>query len=76
MVERIEKLIGMLDAERDKTLNLYLEALENYDGHRAADTAGALHDIDRHITNLHMELKRIGLAEQMPKLGKELFNGE
>lgn len=57
--DQIEKLIGQLDAERDKILSLYLEALEDYEGGVAADCAGKLHDIDRHITNLHSELKRV-----------------
>ncbi len=59
MIQRITKLIEDLDTKRDEVMETYLKSLEDYDGHRAADNAGALHDLDRHVTNLHLELKRI-----------------
>jgi len=58
MEERIVKVIQALTVHRDVALKRYVESLESYDGHRAADYAGELHDLDRHINNLEMEIKR------------------
>lgn len=64
MKERIEKLIDALVKQRDGLLNEYLGILEDYSvtgpkasGLQCAESAGFIHDIDRHITNLHMELR-------------------
>lgn len=59
MKERLEKLIAELEKKRGEILDAYLIALEKYDGSMDAITsAGSLHDIDKHITNLYAELKR------------------
>lgn len=60
MKERLEKLIGDLVKRREEILDTYLKTLVDYSGGRAADEAGCLNDLDRHITNLHLELKRLG----------------
>ncbi len=56
---RLTKLIDDLTERRDKILDDYLNVLNSYDGGRAADHAGMLHDLDHHITNCHMEIKRL-----------------
>lgn len=63
MKERIDKLIQMLSQQREKVLDGYLTALENYDGPRSFNSASELHDIDHHITNLHLEIKRMKAEE-------------
>lgn len=55
---RLNKLIDDLTERRDKVLADYLNVLDSYDGGRAADHAGMLHDLDKHITNCHLEIKR------------------
>lgn len=66
-MERIEKLIDALVKKRDGLLDLYLSKLELYAGTEpgpqpqgllAAETSGLINDLDRHITNLNLELKR------------------
>jgi hypothetical protein len=62
MKERINELINTLNAMRDEVLNNYLEALKRYSPEQgsveAVERAGILHDLDKHITNLEMEVKR------------------
>jgi len=59
IVKQIERLVGM----RDEVFALYLTALDSYssqDGSMdAVERAGILHDLDKHITNLELEMKRI-----------------
>ena len=55
---RLQKLIDDLTERREQVLNDYLNVLSEYDGGRASDHAGMLHDIDHHITNCHIEIKR------------------
>lgn len=72
MKERLENLLDKLNGRRDQILEEYLKILEDYDGHRAATNAGALHDIDRHITNVILELKRMGaIGTILSENGKE-----
>lgn len=68
MQDRIEKLIGALDKKRDGLLGLYLGKLEAYaptesgpqpQGMESIEIAGLLADLDKHITNLYLELKRL-----------------
>lgn len=66
MNERIEKLIEALTEKRSGLLEDYLVALENYDGTMTAiEKAGLVHDIDKHITNLHQELSRAMSVERL-----------
>lgn len=63
MKDRIEALIGKLDVYRDSILGNYLTSLDHYDPENgsmdAVERAGLLHDLDKHITNLHMEMVRL-----------------
>lgn len=63
MEERILELLKKLVGHRDQVLSFYLTALDNYvpkeGSMEAVGRAGMLHDLDKHITNLEMELKRI-----------------
>lgn len=63
MKQRIVDLLGVLNGHREVGLDLYLGALDKYvpkEGSiEAVERAGILHDLDRHITNLEMEVKRI-----------------
>lgn len=63
MKERLEGLIGKLVGCRNLVLDNYLTELSAYDpsagSMKAVERAGLLHDLDKHITNLHMELKRL-----------------
>lgn len=63
MKERIDKLIQKLSEERDAVLKQYLDSLDKYEGNKAAEAAGHLHDLDRHITNLHLEIQRMKAEE-------------
>lgn len=67
--KRITDLLGVLNGHREIGLNLYLDELEKYvpaEGSLTAiNRAGMLADLDRHITNLEMELKRIDAVEHM-----------
>lgn len=62
MNDRLQALIDKLDVMRDDVLNLYLLELDNYTAAKgsmgAVERAGILHDLDKHITNLHGEIKR------------------
>lgn len=65
MKERLEKLIEALNKKREGLLEDYLAVLEAsapdiHNGSQAAiDRAGFIHDVDKHITNLHMELRHL-----------------
>lgn len=67
MIERLEKLIGLLDQKRDSLLESYISSLEKNvenpewkDGSMGIiENAALIHDLDKHITNMHMEIKRI-----------------
>lgn len=72
MKERIEKLIDALVSKRDGLLDKYLGHLEAYAGTEAGpqpqglesvNMAGLIHDLDRHITNLHQELRLLKLSQ-------------
>lgn len=56
---RINKLVDDLTDRRARILEDYLAVLEEYNGGRAADHAGMLHDIDKHITNCLLEIRRL-----------------
>lgn len=64
MKERLEKALEAMTKRRDDLLNEYLLSLETdvWDAQHsmtAVETAGRLHDCDRHITNLELEIKRL-----------------
>lgn len=63
MEERISALIEKLVGYREEVLNLYFAELDLYDPKNGSEgavaRAGRLHDIDRHITNLELEIRRI-----------------
>lgn len=68
MKDRIETLIDALNKKRDGILDEYILLCELYStspntwnkqGEDLAKFAGLLHDIDKHITNLHLERKRL-----------------
>lgn len=64
MKERLEKALDAMVKRRDTLLDQYLSSLERpewtmQDSLQAVESAGRLHDCDRHITNLQMELKRL-----------------
>ncbi len=63
MRDKIQKQLSRLEGMRNDVLGLYLTDLEEFSvktGSMAAvNSAGILHDLDRHITNLEMELKRM-----------------
>lgn len=67
MKERMEKEIQRLTGMRDDILSKYLDALENFNAEEGGipviARASILHDLDRHITNLHLELRRFRLEE-------------
>lgn len=78
MKEKIEKLIEALNKKRDGLLAKYLEKLEAYvptepgpqpQGLECINWAGLINDVDRHITNLELELKRKDALEKL-KEGK------
>lgn len=69
MFNRLQKLLGDLTARRVALLDAYLACLEtdtwdNEASMAAVNAAGRLHDIDRHITNVQLEIRR---AEQQVK---------
>lgn len=61
--EIIEKLIDTLSTARAGVMEQYVAVLTQYDiasgSVSGADWAGRIHDLDRHITNLHLELRRM-----------------
>lgn len=63
MIERIQKQIDRLEELREDVLVNYLAALDAYKADmgsmEAVERAGILHDLDRHLTNLRMEVRRI-----------------
>jgi hypothetical protein len=75
MKERIQKLIDRLDGMRDDVLARYLDALNEYSSETgsmpAVQRAGLLHDIDKHLTNLNMEMKRIDMLEMADSFIRE-----
>ncbi len=68
MKKRMEELINKLDVMRDEALNNYLGALDRFSPEKgsmeATERSGILHDLDKHITNLHMEIKRTEIFEE------------
>lgn len=72
MQEELQTLINKLDAMRDVAVKNYMAELNKFTpdagNPQAATRAGILHDLDKHITNLHMELRRIR-AQHMEKRG-------
>lgn len=67
MQERIEKLISDLAAKRTEFLENYLTQLESFDPQKVYEAAIPFHDIDKHMTNLQIELKRIKAEEAIRK---------
>lgn len=69
MEKRIQELIKMLNGLRDAALTHYLNELANFNAEkgstRAVEAAGILHDLDKHVTNLEMEMKRIQSLERV-----------
>lgn len=63
MEERLLGLIHKLALMREETLKFYLDELDNFTAEggnpQAVDRVGILTDLDKHITNLHLEVKRI-----------------
>jgi len=64
LANRLEKDIKKMTICRDWLLDQYLCSIEKPEwdpttSMTAVETAGRLHDCDRHITNLQMELKNI-----------------
>lgn len=72
MREKIEDRLRLLNSYREQVLSNYLGSLVNYNPKEgsleAVEKAGLLHDLDKHITNLESELKRIELMERMSNL--------
>jgi len=67
MRERLDKILDELDQRRQAILEEYLQALEvpewnSMNSMKAIGPAERLHDLDRHITNIHLELKRLELT--------------
>lgn len=62
--ERFNALLDQLTKRRESLLEEYLKALEvaewnNLNSMKAVENAGKIHDIDRHITNIMLEIKRL-----------------
>ncbi len=59
--------------QRDAVLERYLSGLDQYHpetgGLLAIERAGFLNDLDKHITNLELEVKRIETLETMQARG-------
>ena len=72
--ERLESALDKMITCREELLNQYLLSLERPDwspetSHEAVNTAGRLHDCDRHITNLTLELKQVQSGSGNPGQG-------
>lgn len=76
MEERIELLIDSLNSKRVALLENYLVKLEEYSkteagaqpqGLQASEWAGLIVDLDRHITNLELELRRKKVIDSVKK---------
>lgn len=76
MQKRISKLIEALVKKRYGLLEKYVEKLEAYvateagpqpQGMECINWAGLISDLDRHITNLELELKRKDALDIMTK---------
>lgn len=69
MKNRLIELIKKLDGIRGEVVSYYLLELESFtsnDGNpKAAVKAGILHDLDRHISNLELEVKRLEGLEKL-----------
>jgi hypothetical protein len=69
---RLDKLIKELVGRREEVVEQYLDALSGYSALEgsldAVRRAGILHDLDKHITNLEMEMKRLAALSVMPSL--------
>jgi HD superfamily phosphohydrolase YqeK len=69
MKDRIIERIKSMTEHRDRVMENYLVSLDQYDPNEgsisAVERAGILHDLDKHLTNLQMELKRINAIERM-----------
>ncbi len=63
MKERIHQEIERLESMRDAILIRYLDALVDFTPDEGSMTAigcvQILHDLDKHLSNLHWEIKRI-----------------
>lgn len=73
MRERIEGLIVKLSEMREETLGFYLAELDKFtpnDGNPdSVMRVGILKDLDKHITNLELELKRmVAIERQVPAI--------
>lgn len=64
--ERLQKLIDALTSKREGLLEKYVQKLEAYSiteagaqpqGMEAIDFSGLINDLDRHVTNLNLEIK-------------------
>lgn len=69
MIERLIELIRKLNEKRGEVVKHYLDELEHWtprEGSIAAIArAGILHDLDKHITNLELEIKRLEAIKQV-----------
>lgn len=67
-IENIKTALEKLDAMRSGILELYVNELMKWDqvngNPEAAMRAGVLHDLDKHITNLMLEVKRIEVVRE------------
>ncbi len=66
-IKRLEKALKKMTKCRESLIDAYLSSLERPDWSQensmtAVESAGRLHDCDRHITNIVMELKRAGMG--------------
>jgi len=81
MKDRIKAALDKLNEIRDEVVNYYLTECEKFtanDGNpKSAYRAGLLHDLDKNITNLEMEMKRIAAIEKMngKKVEMEVIRG-
>lgn len=72
MIEQLKELITQLEIKRDGVMEQYITALQGYDvingSVPAADWAARIHDLDRHITNINMEWRRLEALEKMQEI--------
>lgn len=77
MKERLTELIKKLSGLRDEALGFYLDELDKFtaaDGNvKAVYKIGIVTDLDKHITNLELEIKRMAAYETMRSV---IENGE
>ncbi len=78
MKERIIELITKLNGMRDQVLEAYLLELERFtpgEGNpQSVVRVGILHDLDKHVTNLELEVQRLEVTEAMAATETQTVN--